>query len=104
VSEEVHDINLLNNDPELPQAVTAFMIVVEKDGTLTVHTRDFPALEIERLATLTDVQTFCGQAVHEVTQRRFWDSLVALAPNPEPPSEAVARAMKKRAKKVKDGD
>lgn len=96
----------MENETEqsLPQAVTAFMIVVEKNGTLTVHTERFPPYEIQRVATLADVQTYCGQAVHEVTQRRFWDALAALAPNPEAPSEAVSRAMKKRSKKVKDGD
>lgn len=89
MSEEITDISV--------EVTTAFTVVVDKSGMVTVHTRDFPLVTLQREASLVDIQAYSSFVVEEVNRALV---LGALAPrDPAPASEAVAEALKKRKKK-----
>lgn len=77
---------------------TAFFVVVDINGIVSVHTSDIPSVNLQREATLNDIETFGSQLVRTVT--RLLDAhavSVSLTPTPDPTaSERVSEALTKR--------
>ena len=77
---------------------TAFFVVVDLDGIISVHTQEVPAVNLAREATLYDIETYGSQLVRNVgrvisTQM----TMAALQPVAEPSAaDRVAEALKKR--------
>lgn len=80
--------------PEIPVVTTAFAIVVDANGVVQVHTQQFPALQVQRVANLDDIEMY-AQFVAASAQRAQMANLL------NPPAEAsaadrVADALAKR--------
>jgi len=77
---------------------TAFFVVVDTDGIISVHTSEIPSVTMSREATLYDIETYASQLVRNVS-RLITAQMVTQAVNPPaPPSVAdrVSEALKKR--------
>lgn len=88
----------MSEDKPAPVAVqTAFFVVVDADGVISVHTSEIPSVTIAREATLYDIETYASQLVRNVS-RLITTRLVAQALNPSEPtvSERVSDALKAR--------
>lgn len=88
----------MSESPAPVPVQTAFFVVVDLDGIISVHTHEVPAVNLAREATLYDIETYGSQLVRNVgrvisTQM----TLAALQPVPEPSAaDRVAEALKKR--------
>ena len=84
--------------PEPVPVQTAFFVIVDLDGIISVHTNEIPAVNLSREATLYDIETYGSQLVRNVgrvinTQM----TLAAIQPVAEPSAaDRVAEALKKR--------
>jgi hypothetical protein len=76
-------------------ALTAFMVVLTKNGGLDVHTSTMPSVTIERTATLTDIEAASSRLLAEAGRMIMREMLQEeTAPSP---SERVSEALAKRA-------
>lgn len=80
-------------------AQTAFFVVVDADGVISVHTKEIPAVNLRREANLYDIETYGSQLVRNVGRVIQTQMLVAsVSPVAEPSaSERVEEALKRRA-------
>lgn len=87
-------------EPEGVEVTTAFTIVVEKDGNVSVHNQYPGTLILDRMASLVDIQAYSTQAAAEVAQTRMRQAVKdLLAPSdPSAPSAVVKKALRKRKK------
>lgn len=86
-------------DPTAPVPVqTAFFVVVDTDGVISVHTDKIPAVTMTREATLYDIETYASQLVRNVSRLITAQMVIqSLAPTPEPTvAERVSEALKNR--------
>lgn len=86
---------------ETPASVpvqTAFFVVVDTDGVISVHTDKIPAVTMAREATLYDIETYASQLVRNVSRLITAQMVVqAVTPAPEPTvASRVAEALKNR--------
>ena len=89
----------MTDDPTQPtQVQTAFFVVVDTDGVISVLTDKIPAVTMSREATLYDIETYGSQLVRNVSRLISSQMVIqALAPQPEPTvSSRVAEALKNR--------
>lgn len=87
--------------PDTPEAVpvqTAFFVVVDTDGVISVHTDKIPAVTMSREATLYDIETYGSQLVRNVSRLITAQMVVqAVTPPTEPTvADRVADALKNR--------
>lgn len=83
----------------IEDAQTAFMVVVKRDGTIDTHTKDFPSLNLDRYATLFDIEMYSRQLSHNASRTVLAHTLMSLLTSEEPePSDLVAQALAKRQK------
>lgn len=77
---------------------TAFFVVVDTDGIISVHTDKIPAVTMSREATLYDIETYASQLVRNVSRLITAQMVVrAITPAPEPTvADRVADALKTR--------
>lgn len=77
---------------------TAFFVVVDTDGVISVHTDKIPAVTMTREATLYDIETYASQLVRNVSRLISAQMVIqALTPPPEPSvADRVADALKNR--------
>lgn len=77
---------------------TAFFVVVDTNGVISVHTDKIPTVTVSREATLYDVETYASQLVRNVSRLMTAQVMVqALTPPAEPtPAERVSEALQKR--------
>lgn len=75
------------------EVTTAFMVVVQRGGDIAVLSNDFPAITVDRVATLTDVETFCSQAAREAGRLVEAERRKAVDP---PATERVRKAVSRR--------
>lgn len=76
------------------EVTTAFFVVVERSGRVSVLTSQIPNLVLDRTATLLDIETYAAQSAAEAGRAMLAQSL-------RPPSEAsvsdrVAQALAQR--------
>jgi hypothetical protein len=85
-----------NHEP-IP-AQTAFFVVVDLQGMVSVHTTEIPSVTLAREATLYDIETYGQQLVRNIGRVIAAQMTIsALAPAPEPTAaERVAEALQKR--------
>ena len=84
-----------NTEPTPVQ--TAFFVVVDKQGVISVHTSENPSVTMDREATLYDIETYASQLVRNVS--RLLTAQVTknvLLPSEPAVSERVAEALKSR--------
>ena len=84
-----------NTEPTPVQ--TAFFVVVDKQGVISVHTSEIPSVTMDREATLYDIETYASQLVRNVS--RLLTAQVTknvLLPSEPAVSERVAEALKSR--------
>lgn len=86
---------------QAPAAVpvqTAFFVVVDTDGVISVHTDKIPAVTMAREATLYDIETYASQLVRNVSRLITAQMVVqAVTPPAEPTvADRVADALKNR--------
>lgn len=88
----------MSEQPQSTPVQTAFFVVIDKDGIVSVHTSEIPAVNLAREATLYDIETFGSQLVRNVGRViQTQMTLAALQPVPEPSAaDRVAEALKKR--------
>lgn len=82
----------------LPTPVqTAFFVVVDTAGVISVHTNGIPSVTVSREATLNDIETYTSQLLRTVS-RLVSAQAIAQALSPVPPTVAdrVSDALKKR--------
>lgn len=79
--------------PSTP-VLTAFFVVVERSGGISVFTNDLPPIELDHTATLRDVEMFAAQASREAS--RLLDAEALKVPEPEPSAARVEKAIKRR--------
>lgn len=86
------------NAPEPVSVQTAFFVVVDLDGMVSVHTHDIPPVNLAREATLYDIETYGSQLVRNVGRVINSQMTAAvLRPASEPSAaDRVAEALKKR--------
>jgi hypothetical protein len=84
--------------PEAVEVQTAFFVVVDKAGVITVHTQNIPAVTMQREASLYDIETYGSQLVRNVSRVLTVQTMGAiLAPKPEPTvADRVADALRDR--------
>lgn len=77
---------------------TAFFIVVDTDGVISVHTDTIPAVTMSREATLYDIETYASQLVRNVSRLITAQMVVrSITPASEPTvADRVAEALKNR--------
>lgn len=77
---------------------TAFLVVVDNNGVISVHTDALPAVSVSRTATLYDVETYGSQLVRNVGRILTAGTLQAydnLSADPTP-ADRVSEALTKR--------
>lgn len=73
------------------EVTTAFLVVVQRGGDISVLSDNFPDIRVQRVATLTDVETYCSQAAREAGR------LIERAMHSPPdPSSRVRKAVARR--------
>jgi hypothetical protein len=84
--------------PAPVEVQTAFFVVVDATGVITVHTQNIPAVTMQREATLYDIETYGSQLVRNVSRVLTVQTMGAiLAPKPEPTvADRVADALRDR--------
>ena len=50
------------------EVLTAFMLVVQKNGRVQILTEEFPAMTLDHPADLFDVETYASQAAREAAR------------------------------------
>ena len=81
--------------PEDPlEVVTAFMVIVQKDGNIGIATSAIPSLTVDREATLEDLERACQHVAASAGRAILVRSLVPQ--QPPAPSAVVADALRKR--------
>lgn len=85
--------------PEAIKVQTAFFVVVDAEGIISVHTSEIPSVTIAREATLYDIETYGSQLVRNVSRLLTAQMIKsALAPAPEETvADRVNGALSKRA-------
>lgn len=82
------------SDESMIDALTAFLVVVQKDGRVAVLVDDFPPLTLQHTADLFDVETFAAQASREAGR------VLAIQANQPPveitPADRIAEALTRR--------
>lgn len=76
-------------------AVTAFMVILNNDGGLDVHTTKMPTVNVTRVADVADIEAAALRLAAEAGRILMQQALQG-APEPSP-SAVVAEALAKRA-------
>lgn len=86
------------SDKEAIPVQTAFFVVVDNDGIISVHTSEIPSVTLGREATLYDIETYGSQLVRNVGRLLSAQTVKTLVlPAPEPSAaDRVAEALTKR--------
>ena len=83
--------------PEPTQVQTAFFVVVDQQGVISVHTSEIPAVTMSREATLYDIETYASQLVRNVSRLLSAQMTRQVLQPIEPAvSDRVAEALKSR--------
>jgi hypothetical protein len=85
----------MTEQPVPTSVITAFYVVVDETGNISVHGDSIPSVVVKHKATLTDVEIY-GAAVSRLASRMLIESALA-QPIPPTVSERVADALAKRA-------
>jgi hypothetical protein len=76
---------------------TAFFVVVDEAGAISVHTSEIPAVTMSREASLYDIETYASQLVRNVSRILTANTVKQILLPVEPSvSSRVAEALKKR--------
>jgi len=77
---------------------TAFLVVVDNDGVISVHSEALPAVTVSRVASLYDIETYGSQLVRNVGRILAASTATALSTMSQEPSPAdrVADALTRR--------
>lgn len=78
---------------------TAFFVVVDTDGVISVHTSEIPSVTLGREATLYDIETYGTQLVRNVGRLLAAQMVkTVIAPPVEPTvADRLSEALSKRA-------
>jgi hypothetical protein len=78
-------------------AITAFMVVLNKNGGVDVHVNNMPTLNIDRTADLVDIEAASARLVAESGRMLMLRAMAQ--PTDVTPAAVVAEALAKRVEK-----
>lgn len=81
------------------EVTTAYLVVVQKSGEVSVFTQDLPQIAVERIASLTDIEAYSLTVAAEASRE-----LLAARLAPAPAESVAEKVSAARARRKKDGD
>lgn len=82
------------SDESMIDVMTAFLVVVQKDGRVAVLVNDFPAMQLQHTANLFDIETYASQAAREAG--RVLGVHASQPPAETKTSDRIAEALNRR--------
>lgn len=81
------------------EVTTAYLVVVQKTGEVSVFTSELPQIAVERIATLTDIEAYSLTVAAEANRE-----LLAARLAPPPAATVADKVSAARARRKKEGD